>query len=56
MDFLTAIPAWIPPAIIAGGCALAALFFYIVGIGQGYTSEDYRRARKAARRGRRPKK
>jgi len=56
MDFLLSIPAWIPPAIIAGGCALAALVIYIIGVGQGYTSEDYRRARKAARRGRRTKK
>ena len=53
MDFLTAIPAWIPPAIIAGGCGLAALVIYILGRAQGYTSQDYRNARRNARRRRR---
>ena len=53
MDFLTAIPAWLPPAIIAGGCGLAALVIYILGAAQGYTHEDYRNARRRARRGRR---
>lgn len=55
MDFLMSIPAWLPPAIIAGGCGLAALVIYILGAAQGYTHEDYRRARKNARR-RRTKK
>lgn len=50
MDFLLSIPAWIPPAIIAGGCALAALVIYVLGMAQGYTSQDYRNARKNARR------
>ena len=53
MDFLFSIPAWIPPAIIAGGCGIAALIVYILGAAQGYTSQDYRNARKNARRRRR---
>ena len=50
MDFLYAIPAWLPPTILAAGCGLAALVIYILGAAQGYTHEDYRRARKNARR------
>ena len=50
MDFLYAIPAWIPPAIIAGGCAIAALVIYILGAAQGYTRQDYRNARRNRRR------
>lgn len=53
MDFLFSIPAWIPPAVIAGVLFLAAVFFYIVGRAQGYTQQDYRNARKKARRRRR---
>jgi hypothetical protein len=50
MEFLSSIPAWLPPAIIAGGCGIAALIVYILGMAQGYTSQDYRNARRNARR------
>jgi hypothetical protein len=50
MDFLLSIPAWIPPAVICGGCAIAALVVYILGMAQGYTRQDYRNARRNARR------
>ena len=50
MDFLMSIPAWIPPAVIAGGCLIAAIVVYILGAAQGYTQQDYRNARKNARR------
>lgn len=53
MDFLLGIPAWLPPAIIAGGCGIAALVVYILGMAQGYTQEDYRNARRNRRRRRR---
>ena len=53
MDFIYAIPAWIPSAIICGVLAIAALVVYILGKAQGYTSKDYRDAREARRRRRR---
>ncbi|MDO4400091.1 MAG: hypothetical protein Q4D27_03975 [Coriobacteriia bacterium] len=53
MDFLLSIPAWIPSAAIAIVLGLAALVIYIMGMSQGYTSQDYRNARRNARRRRR---
>lgn len=53
MDFLLSIPAWAPPAIIAGVLFLAAIVIYLLGMAQGYTQDDYRRARANRRRKRR---
>ena len=53
MDFLLSIPAWIPSAAIAIVLGLAALVIYLMGVAQGYTAEDYRKARRNSRRRRR---
>jgi hypothetical protein len=52
-SFINNIPAWVPSAAIAGVLLIAAIIFYFIGIAQGYTSEDYRRARQRRRRRRR---
>ena len=55
MDFLLSIPAWMPPAIIAGGCGIAALVVYALGAAQGYTNQDYRDYRSSRKKARRNK-
>lgn len=52
MDIIYAIPAWVPSAVIAIALGVVALIIYLLGKIQGYTNDDYRRAR-ARRRARR---
>lgn len=52
-DFIYTVPAWVPSAVICGVLALLALIAYLAGKAQGYTSDDYRRARMRARQRRR---
>lgn len=53
VNTLLSIPAWMAPAAIAIVLGLAALVIYLIGLSQGYTSEDYKRYRQSRRRNRR---